>query len=101
MTFFFSPSPPLWNSSLVFISSLVSFLSVPCVFFPSTLGVGMRGVMRRVSAHLPALIRMCLFDWKAVRSHYAMGATSEDDQGAAGEWSVCLCVCLCVCWCVF
>lgn len=44
----------------------------------------MRGVMRHVSANLPALMRMCLFDWKAVRSCYAMGATNEDDQSAAG-----------------
>lgn len=48
----------------------------------------MRGVMRGVSADLPALIRTCLFDWKAVRSRYATGAASEDDQSAAGDWSV-------------
>lgn len=44
----------------------------------------MHGVMWRVSAYLPALMRMCLFDWKAVRSHYAMGAKSVDDQNSAG-----------------
>lgn len=54
----------------------------------------MRGVMQRVSAHLPALMRTCLFDWKAVRSRYTMGATSEDDQCAAGGRSVCLLVCV-------
>lgn len=54
----------------------------------------MRGVMRHVSANLPALMRMCLFDWKAVRSCYAMGATNEDDQSAAGGGVECMFVCL-------
>lgn len=55
----------------------------------------MRGVMRRVSAYLPALMRMCLFDWKAVKSRYAVRATTEDDESAAGGWGVCLCVFRC------
>lgn len=33
----------------------------------------MCGVMLYVSAYLPSLIRMCLFDWKAVRSRYILG----------------------------
>lgn len=37
------------------------------VFFPRAV-VGMRALMQRVSADLPALMRMCLFDWKPVRS---------------------------------
>lgn len=54
----------------------------------------MHGVMRRVSAYLPALMRMCLFDWKAVMSCYALGAMTEGDQSAAGRVE---CVCVCVC----
>ena len=57
----------------------------------------MRSVMRRVSADLPALMRMCLFDWKAVRSRYAAGATSEDDQSSVCVGGSGVCVCLCVC----
>lgn len=30
-------------------------------------------MMLYVSAYLPSLIRMCLFDWKAVRSRYISG----------------------------
>lgn len=52
----------------------------------------MRGVMQLDSAYLPALMRMCLFDWKAVRSRYAAGTTSEDDQSSAGGSGVCVCV---------
>ena len=57
----------------------------------------MRSVMRRVSADLPALMRMCLFDWKAVRSRYAAGATSEDDQSSVCVGGVVECVSVCVC----
>lgn len=49
-----------------------------CVF--SVARDGMRGVMSHVSADLPALIRMCLSDWKAVRSGLAVGAVSGDDR---------------------
>lgn len=73
------PSPPERNSFLPSIY-FVYFLGVGVLF--SSLRVGMRGVMHGVSADLPALIRTCLFDRKAVRSRYAAGAATEDDQTA-------------------
>lgn len=78
-----SPSAPAWNSLLLFSSSS----SLLLFFLFSSLGVGMRGVMRRVSADLPALIRTCLFDWKAVRSAYA---SSEDHHGQHSGWPACV-----------
>lgn len=54
------------------------------MWFVFALGVGMRGVMRCVSACLPALTRTGLFDWKAVRSRYATRAPSEGDDGVVG-----------------
>lgn len=68
-----------WNS-LQFVPFFSSCLT-------SSLGVGMRGVMRTVSADLPALIRTCLFDWKAVRSDYA---PSGDHHGTTGDLSACV-----------
>lgn len=78
-----------------FLACLSSIPHLRVFFFSlslSALRIGMRGIMCRVSAYLPALMRMCLFDWKAVRSCYAIGASSWDDQSSAGGWSVCLCV---------
>lgn len=80
--------------SVEFLFSLSSHLPLffLCCLFFFALRVGMRGLMQRVSPYLPALMRMCLFEWKAVRSCYAMRATSEDDLSAArGGWSVFRC----------
>lgn len=102
---FYVPLKSLFSSSLHLhlygipsLSSLPSLLplfsfDILCFFF--AFGVGMRVVMCRVSADLPALMTMCLFDWKAVRSRYATRATTEDDQSAArGADKVCVRVCV-------
>lgn len=59
----------------------------------------MRGVIRRVSAYLPVLMRTCLFDWKAVRSCYATEAATEDDQSVVGiriGGGICFCLSVCL-----